>query len=187
MINQNTTERSTLGRIWIHGLESFFSAFSLNPDKSKSYRFKKYFSATDLSKIESAVAKSETLHNGEIKVVLEGGLPVFRVISGLTAKQRATELFSEKKVWDTEENTGILIYVQLTDRKIELLADRGIYKKIGQSTLDEICDRMQNGFRNGNYLESILTCVDTFTQLLQKHFPPGKRNPNELSDRPEVI
>lgn len=106
MINQNTTERSTLGRIWIHGLESFFSAFSLNPDKSKSYRFKKYFSATDLSKIESAVAKSETLHNGEIKVVLEGGLPVFRVISGLTAKQRATELFSEKKYGTRKRTRG---------------------------------------------------------------------------------
>lgn len=187
MINQNTNERSNLGRIWIHTVESFFSAFSLSQDKSKSFRFKKYFSSEDLRRIESAVAKSETLHKGEIKVVLEGGLPVLRVISGLTAKQRAMELFSEKKVWDTEENTGILIYVQLTDRKIELLADRGIYKKIGQGTLDEICEQMQIGFRDGNYLESILTCVERFTQLLQKHFPPGKHNPNELSDRPEVI
>ncbi|PJZ55728.1 TPM domain-containing protein [Leptospira barantonii] len=187
MIHQNTTERSNLGRIWNHLLESFFSAFSFHPDKSKSYRFKKYFSSENLRMIESSVAKSETLHKGEIKVVLEGGLPVFRVISGLTAKQRAMELFSEKKVWDTDENTGILIYVQLTDRKIELLADRGIYKKIGQETLDEICNQMQSGFRNGNYTESILTCIDRFTHLLQKHFPPGKRNPNELSDKPEII
>ncbi|EMY77797.1 PF04536 family protein [Leptospira weilii serovar Ranarum str. ICFT] len=187
MIKQNTTEPSNFRRIWIHTLESVFSFFSFTTDKSKSYRFKKYFSRKDLQKIEAAVAESETRHKGEIKIILESGLPIFRVIQGINAKQRAMELFSEKRVWDTEENTGILIYVQLTDRKIELLADRGIYKKIGQSTLDEICERMQTGFRSGCYSESILTSIETFTQLLQKHFPPEKQNPNELSNRPEVI
>ncbi|WP_025185291.1 TPM domain-containing protein, partial [Leptospira interrogans] len=123
----------------------------------------------------------------EIKVILESGLSVFRIIEGLTTKQRAEELFSQKKIWDTEENTGILIYIQLIDRKIELLADRGIYKKIGQNTLDEICQRMEAGFREGKYLESVLTAVEKFTALLQKYFPSGNENPNELSDKPEVI
>lgn len=188
MINQYTNERSDIRRIWIHWLESVLSFFSFATDKSESYRFKKYFSREDLQRIESAVSNSETRHQGEIKIILEGSFPVSRVIKGLDAKQRAMELFSEKRVWDTEKNTGILIYVQLTDRKIELLADREIYKKIGQSALDEICERMQSGFRSGNYSGSVLSAIEEFTRLLQKHFPPEeKQNPNELSDRPEVM
>ncbi|TGM18946.1 hypothetical protein EHQ90_05535, partial [Leptospira stimsonii] len=93
----------------------------------------------------------------------------------------------ERRIWDTEENTGILIYIQLVDKRIELLADRGIYKKIGQSTLDEICSKMETGFRSGNYLKSVIDAIEEFTKLLQKHFPAGKQNPNELSDRPELI
>ncbi|MCG6167100.1 TPM domain-containing protein [Leptospira sanjuanensis] len=187
MIKQYTSEHSLLQRILNHWLESIFSLFSFTADKSKTHRFKRYFSAEDLKRIESAVSKSESSHKGEIKVILESALPVSRVLFGLDAKRRAAELFSEKRVWDTEENTGILIYVQLIDRRIELLADRGIYKKVGQNTLDEICGKMQDGFRSGSYLESVLAAIESFTKLLQEHFPPGKQNPNELPDRPEII
>lgn len=187
MINQYTNKKATILRIWNHTLESVLSFFYFSQSKPKSYRFKKYFSTEDLEKIESAVSKSEILHKGEIKVILESGLSVFRIIEGLTTKQRAEELFSQKRIWDTEENTGILIYIQLIDRKIELPADRGIYKKIGQNTLDEICQRMEAGFREGKYLESVLTTMEKFTALLQKYFPSGNENPNELSDKPEVI
>ncbi|EJO71352.1 TPM domain-containing protein [Leptospira kirschneri] len=187
MINQYTNKKAAILRIWNHTLESFLFFFHFSQDKSKSYRFKKYFSTEDLEKIESEVSKSEVLHKGEIKVILELNLPVSRIIQGLTAKQRAEELFSQKRIWDTEENTGILIYIQLIDRKIELLADRGIYKKIGQNTLDEICKEMQNGFRSEHYLKSILFAIEEFSSLLQKYFPSGKQNSNELPDKPEVI
>ncbi|ASV05832.1 hypothetical protein B2G47_07150 [Leptospira interrogans serovar Canicola] len=187
MINQYTNKKATILRIWNHTLEFSLSFFYFSQDKSKSYRFKKYFSTEDLEKIEPAVSKSEILHKGEIKVILESGLSVFRIIEGLTTKQRAEELFSQKRIWDTEENTGILIYIQLIDRKIELLADRGIYKKIGQGKLDEICQRMEARLRSGHYLESILFAIEEFTLLLQKYFPSVEQNPNELSDKPEVI
>ncbi|MGQ2800306.1 TPM domain-containing protein [Leptospira santarosai] len=187
MINQYTNKKAAILRIWNHALESSLSFISFSSDKSKSYRFKRYFSAKDLEKIESAVFKSESIHRGEIKVILESNLPIFKVIRGLTAIQRAEELFSQKRIWDTEENTGILIYIQLIDRKIELLADRGIYKKIGENTLYEICERIQTGFRSGHYLESILFAIEEFTLFLQKYFPSGKQNPNELPDKPEVI
>ncbi|MBM9577080.1 TPM domain-containing protein [Leptospira sp. 201903070] len=180
-------EKSKFLRIGNHLIESFFSAFSFSPDKSKSFLFKKFFSKEDLKKIESSVSQSEKFHTGEIKVILEGNFPLWRILRGLNAKRRAEELFSERRIWDTEENTGILIYVQLVDKKIELLADRGIYKKIGQDTLDEICDKMEKGFRSGEYLKSILDAVEEFTKLLRKHFPAGKQNANELSDRPELI
>lgn len=75
----------------------------------------------------------------------------------------------------------------MIDRKIELLADRGIYKKIGQNTLDEICKEMQNGFRSEHYLKSILFAIEEFSSLLQKYFPSEKQNSNELPDKPEVI
>lgn len=182
-----TKKESKFLRAGNHLLESFLSAITLSSDKSKSPRVRKFFSKEDLKKIESCVSNSEKLHTGEIKVILEENLPLFRILNGLKTKQRAEELFSERRIWDTEENTGILIYIQLVDKRIELLADRGIYKKIGQSTLDEICSKMETGFRSGNYLKSVIDAIEEFTKLLQKHFPAGKQNPNELSDRPELI
>ncbi|TGM58289.1 TPM domain-containing protein [Leptospira adleri] len=186
-LKNRTKEESKILRAGNHLLKSFFSALSLSSDKSKSPRFKRFFSEEDLKKIEYSVSESEKLHTGEIKVILEGNLPLFKILNGFDAKRRAEELFSERRIWDTEENTGILIYVQLVDKKIELLADRGIYKKIGQSTLDEICTQMEDGFRSGEYLKSTIDAIERFTKLLQKHFPAGKQNPNELSDRPELI
>lgn len=97
MINQYTNKKATILRIWNHTLEFSLSFFYFSQDKSKSYRFKKYFSTEDLEKIEPAVSKSEILHKGEIKVILESGLSVFRIIEGLTTKQRAEELFSQKE------------------------------------------------------------------------------------------
>ncbi|EPE82472.1 PF04536 domain protein [Leptospira noguchii str. 1993005606] len=107
MINQYKNKKTLILRIWNHTLESVLSFFYFSQNKPKSYRFKKYFSTEDLEKIESAVSKSEILHKGEIKVILESSLPIFKIIKGLTTKQRAEELFSQERVWDTKENTGI--------------------------------------------------------------------------------
>lgn len=187
MKQNRTSESGIFRRSSLHLWSSLLSALRPSSDKTSSLFFKRYFTQEDLKTIEDAVAKSETKHRGEIVVVLEGALPLSAVWKGQNSEQRARELFSQKRIWDTEENTGILVYIQLAERKIELLADRGIYKKIGQSTLDEICERLRTGFRKGAYRESVIEAVETFTNLLQKHFPAGETNPNELPDRPEII
>ena len=88
------------------------------------------------------------------------------------------------RVWDTEENSGVLIYVQLIDRCIEIVADRGISAKVEQSEWDAICATMQSAFYAGIYEEGALEAITAITALLKKHFPGGEENPNELPNRP---
>ncbi|TGM95931.1 TPM domain-containing protein [Leptospira dzoumogneensis] len=147
---------------------------------------RKYFSRKDLREITSAVADSEKTHRGELKVAVETKIPIFQIFSGKTASARALDMFSFLKVWDTEENTGILIYILLSEKKIVTLADRGIYKKIGQEKLNLISSKIGEGFKSGASKDAILAGIKDLTEELSKHFPAGKKNPNEISNEPYI-
>ena len=143
------------------------------------------FPAAALKKIESAIKASETTHDGELRFVVEAGLPLGFLKH--KTRYRAESLFSELKVWDTEHNSGVLIYVQLVDRRIEIVADRGIAAKVPQSEWNSICRRMQDRFSVREFLQGSLEGIENITAILAKHFPPQGRNPNELPDKPVVI
>ena len=96
-------------------------------------------------------------------------------------------MFSLLDVWDTEENTGVLIYVQLIDHAIEIVADRGIAKRVPQAEWDAICRAMERAFRADRYEQGALEAIGTVTAILARHFPPGAANPNELPDKPVVL
>jgi len=96
-------------------------------------------------------------------------------------------VFALLDVWDTEENTGVLIYVQLVDRAIEIVADRGIAKRVPQAEWDAICRAMERAFRAHRYEQGALEAIGTVTAILARHFPPGAANPNELPDKPVVL
>lgn len=145
------------------------------------------FNREDLAAITSAVAASERGHRGELRLVVEGPLPLASLWRGETARQRAAGLFSEYRVWDTEENSGILIYVQLVDRRVEILADRGIAAKVAQAEWDAICREMEQAFRNGRWRAGALAAVTRAGELLAVHFPAAADNPNELPDAPSVL
>src|SRR3990172_9484861 len=105
------------------------------------------FPRAALKRIEAAIGQSEAAHRGELRFAVEPGLDLLPVLRGLTPRQRALDVFSRLRVWDTEENSGVLIYVQLADRDIEIVADRGISAKVGQAQWDAICHRMEEAFR----------------------------------------
>jgi uncharacterized membrane protein len=109
------------------------------------------------------------------------------VLRGQSARERATEVFSNLRVWDTAHNSGVLIYVQLVDRRIEIVADRGINAKVPQPEWDAICRRMEAAFRESRYEGGALTAIGEITALLARHFPPHGDNPDELSDKPVVL
>ncbi len=88
------------------------------------------FSRGTLSNIEAAIKASEAEHVGEIRFAVEGGLDGAPLFKGQSARDRAIELFSQLRVWDTQQNTGVLIYLLLADRAVEIVADRGIYAKV---------------------------------------------------------
>jgi TPM domain len=145
------------------------------------------FPAGVLEKIEQAVKASERKHDGELRFVAEAGLPLSHLFPEKAVRQRAEQLFAQLGVWDTERNSGVLIYVQLVDRRIEIVADRGISSKVAQSEWAAICRSMEKSFKEGKFADGALQAIERSSALLAKHFPPLDGNPNELPDKPVLL
>ncbi len=145
------------------------------------------FSAQALQRIEDAIAAGERLHAGQVRFVVEGSLPLSQVLRGLTPRERALELFGRLGVWDTEHNSGVLVYVLLADKGVEIVADRGISSKITQETWQVICRAMETAFRDGRFEDGAIAGINAISELLAEHFPRRGQGPNELSNQPVVL
>ena len=151
------------------------------------WQVRRCFDRKTLNAIEAAVGAAERNHRGELRFVVEGLLPLRHLLHNVSARQRAVELFSQLRVWDTAENSGVLIYVQLADRRVEILADRGIAARVTQTAWDAICRDMETAFKNGDYRGGALDAIGKAGRLLSEHFPAAGAHPNELPDRPLVL
>jgi uncharacterized membrane protein len=138
------------------------------------------------SRIAKAIRESERQHLGELRFVVEGGLPVRNLFQDKVRK-RAEELFAQLGVWDTEHNSGVLIYVQLVDRRIEIVADRGIAARVAEAEWSAVCRAMEKSFRDGRFAEGALEAIERCTALLARHFPSSGGERNELPDRPVLL
>ena len=145
------------------------------------------FPRAALKRIETAIRGSEKSHAGELRFAVETGLHLVPLLRAVTPRQRARQVFAQLNVWDTEHNSGVLIYVQLVDRNIEIIADRGISAKVGQHEWNAICRRMEDAFRERRFEQGALDGIREITALLRRHFPPHGVNPNELPDNPVVL
>ena len=145
------------------------------------------FPRSALKRIGDAVRQSETSHRGELRVAMEAGIGLLPLLRGITPRDRALDAFARLRVWDTEENGGVLIYLQLVDRDIEIVADRGISAKVAQAQWDAICHRMEEAFRARRFEQGVLEGIAEITTLLATHFPARRENPDELPDRPVVL
>ncbi len=145
------------------------------------------FPRAALKRIEKAIGESENSHDAELRFAVEAGLDLVPLLKGVTPRQRAHEVFARLRVWDTEHNSGVLIYLQLVDRDIEIVADRGISAKVGRDTWDAICKRMEKAFRAGRFEQGALDGIREISVLLERHFPPRGANPDELPDQPVVL
>lgn len=136
--------------------------------------------------IAAAVAASERLHRGELRIAIEGPLPIGELWRDAAPRERALKLFAKLRVWDTEENSGVLIYLQLVDRDVEILADRGIAAKVPPATWEALCHDLEAAMRADDCRAGVLAAIDHATQLLAEHFPAhaAHPNPNELPDAP---
>jgi uncharacterized membrane protein len=143
------------------------------------------FPHSTLAKIEHAVKSSERLHRGEIRFAVEASLHLASL--RVSTRERARQVFSQLGVWDTADNSGVLIYVQLVDHRIEIVADRGIAAKVGQAEWDAICRAMERAFKADRFADGSIEAIQAVTAILARHFPAGGVNPNELPDRPAVL
>lgn len=151
------------------------------------WRWRVLFPKKALTDIEEAIKHSESRHSGELRFAVENALAAGKIWHGISARQRAIEVFSDLRVWDTEKNSGVLIYLLLADREVHIVADRGITMRVAQSEWDEITEAMQKEFQRGDFLRGSLQGIERITMLLATHFPPGVDNPDELSNKPVIV
>ncbi len=139
-----------------------------------------------LERIEQRVRASEAAHSGEIRVCVEAGLPLGYLWRNVDAHDRALSLFGKLRVWDTEHNNGVLIYLLLADHRIEIVADRGLTRHVDAAGWQAIVDGMGAAFRERRFEDGLHAAIDAVDAVLREHFPvaPGGGNPNELPDTP---
>lgn len=151
------------------------------------WRADRAFSSQALISIEQAIQASEAVHAGEIRFVVEAALDGAPLFQGQSARERAIDLFSQLRIWDTELNNGVLIYLLLADRDVEIVADRGIHGRVGAREWENICHAMELAFRQGNFEGGVVNGVQAVTQQLKKHFPAAGAGRNELNDSPVML
>lgn len=140
-----------------------------------------------MQRIEDAIREGEASHGGEVIFAVEASLPTRALWAGESARERAEEAFGFLGAWDTEANNGVLIYLLLADRDVEIVADRGAARVIAPEAWAGVCREMEAHFGARRFEEGALAGVRRVQALLAAHFPPRPRDENELADRPVVI
>ena len=149
--------------------------------------WRRAFPQTTLDAIEAAIRTSETTHGGEIRFAIENSLAASRVWRGVTGRERAIEMFTHLRVWDTEQNSGVLVYLLLADHDIEIVADRGIAARVDPAAWEGVAQAMEAAFRQGEFERGALAGIEQISALLAAHFPPSGHNPDELANRPVIV
>src|SRR5262249_40117945 len=166
--------RSRSHRLWRHLVTDRWSAHRAFPDAT-------------LKRIEEAIAAGERTHAGQVRFVVEPSLALHAVLRGDGPRERALEVFGRFRIWDTEENCGVLVYLLLADRAVEIVADRGIHRRVGDAAWQSICHGMEAEYRDGRFEKGAIAGVEAISALLAQHFPRTAAGANELPDRPVVL
>ncbi|ASK27950.1 TPM domain-containing protein [Neisseria chenwenguii] len=151
------------------------------------WRVEQFFPTAALQNISRKIAESERKHAGQIRFVVEARFDSAAVLAGITPHQRALQWFGELGVWDTEHNCGVLVYVSFADRAVEIVADRGISRKVPQEEWQNICRTVSDAFSNGRYPEGLQQGLEEADALLSALFPRvgGRDYPDDLAN--EVV
>jgi uncharacterized membrane protein len=155
------------------------------------WRTRMMFPKATLDAVEQAIGRAEQTHAGEIRFAIETSLTPQHILHGVGSRARALEVFAHLRVWDTELNNGVLIYVQLADRSVEIVADRGFQGRVSAAEWQAVCRLMEEHFRAGRFQIGSIAGVDAIGNLLTRHFPPDPRQAaqshNQLPDRPILL
>jgi uncharacterized membrane protein len=167
---------SRLGRIWRHQWMDEADVRRVLPDAA-------------MERLAARVAASERRHSGEIRICVEAGLPLSYLRRNASARARAVTMFGKLRVWDTEHNNGVLIYLLLAEHAIEIVADRGIDAHVDDADWAAMAQRMGAAFREGRFEDGLTQALEEMSALLVAHFPLAENQPdtNELPDAPVVL
>jgi uncharacterized membrane protein len=167
----------------------------VNVDPQRAFRHlfttiwsvRRAFPPSALRAIEQAIRDTEARHEGQVRFAVEHSLDLPQLLSGVSARARAIEVFSQLNVWDTEHNNGVLIYLLLADRDVEIVADRGIHARVGEGGWEAICRQMEERFRRAEFEAGVVQGIHAVGEHLARHFPSRGARPNELPDEPAVL
>ena len=151
------------------------------------WRARRLFPPQALNRIEQAIKAGEATHSGQVRFVVEGALDGAPLLYDQPARERALDVFSHLRIWDTAQNNGVLIYLLLADHRVEIVADRGIDALVGRAGWEKICTDMEAEFGRGNFAGGVIKGIEAVSRQLATHFPPLGSPRNELPDKPVVI
>jgi uncharacterized membrane protein len=140
-----------------------------------------------LAEIQDTIAEGERMHRAEVRIIIEPALPLDDALDDIHPRARARTLFSDYRVWDTEENCGVLIYLNLADHQVEILADRGVGHLVQPAEWQAVCDTMTSQLRRGAYRDSTIAALRQLNELLQQKLPARGDRTNQLSDKPIIL
>jgi uncharacterized membrane protein len=145
--------------------------------------------AAALARLQARIGAGEKRHSGEVRVCVEAGLPMSYLWRGAAARERAVAMFGKLRVWDTENNNGVLIYLLLAEHRIEIVADRGLHRHVDAARWQALLSTMRTAFRAGEFEAGLNQAIDAVDALLAEHFALAavQPNPNELPDAPHVL
>ncbi|MFT4256393.1 MAG: TPM domain-containing protein [Pseudoxanthomonas sp.] len=148
-----------------------------------------WFPEESLHRIADAIAAGERSHTGEVMFAVESALPPGPVLRGVQACERAQDAFARLRTWDTAANNGVLIYLLLADRRIEIIADRGLAGKVTDAQWREVCAAMEARLSAGQAETAVIEGVEAVSRLLATHFPQDGSVPDEdeLPNRPQIL
>ncbi|HET7773520.1 MAG TPA: TPM domain-containing protein [Burkholderiaceae bacterium] len=149
--------------------------------------FSRAWPAASVRTIEQSISAGERRHRAELRFCVEESLPWSYLWRHASARERAVNLFGKLRVWDTEENTGVLIYVLHADRRVEIVADRAAARAITQAQWDAWVGQLQAAYRAGRFEAGTIEVLAAINEALAQHFPARESNPNELADAPVII
>jgi uncharacterized membrane protein len=148
---------------------------------------RRWFSREVTEAIELAIAKAELRTSGEIRFAVETDLELWELRAGKPPRERALEVFGELRVWDSELSNGVLIYVLMADRDVEIVADRGAAACIRGEDWESACKAMEERFRAGRFQEGAVAGVAAVGALLERHFPARAVERNEQPNQPSLL
>ena len=148
---------------------------------------RRHFTPRVRKAIEEAIGECESRHAGQIRFVVETAFDLPELWHDLTPRRRAVQLFGLLGVWDTEHNNGVLIYVLMADRVVEIVADRGIAARITPGEWQAVCRQMEHHFRQGRFGEGSVLGVLGVGALLGRHFPGAAGAGQELPNQPVLL
>lgn len=140
-----------------------------------------------LDAIERAIRETEMQCDAQVRFSVEASLELAPLLAGQSARERAVDVFSQLRIWDTEHNNGVLVYLLLADHDVEIVADRGVHARVGRDSWEVICREMETAFRDRKFEEGVVTGIRSVGRLLAQHYPRTGEKTNELPDRPVLL